>query len=85
MGCAGSKTDETSRPQNAAPANAAAAGGAKAGGGGGGAAAAPGGAAPQQQLDPRLPFANFRDAFSLKNYWKTVRRKETFSKTMLLR
>ncbi|KAL3984596.1 Globin family protein [Acanthocheilonema viteae] len=30
----------------------------------------------QQKVDPRLPYPNFRELFTLKNYWKTVRRNE---------
>ena len=30
----------------------------------------------QQKLDARLPYSGFRDFFTLKNYWKTVRRNE---------
>ncbi|MFH4974343.1 hypothetical protein AB6A40_001052 [Gnathostoma spinigerum] len=29
-----------------------------------------------QKCDPRLPFPNFRELFTLKNYWKTVRRND---------
>lgn len=34
------------------------------------------------QVDNRLPFTNYRDVFSLKNYWKSVRRKESAGKDM---
>lgn len=37
------------------------------------------------QLDSRLPFQQYREAFQLKNYWKSVRRKETASKDMFWR
>lgn len=30
----------------------------------------------QPKVDPRLPYPNFRELFTLKNYWKTVRRNE---------
>uniref|UniRef100_A0A915PMJ8 Globin family profile domain-containing protein n=1 Tax=Setaria digitata TaxID=48799 RepID=A0A915PMJ8_9BILA len=30
----------------------------------------------QQKVDSRLPYPNFRELFTLKNYWKTVRRNE---------
>ncbi|VDK41887.1 unnamed protein product [Gongylonema pulchrum] len=51
-----------------------------AGGGGG----ADENAADQQKVDARLPYANFRELFTLKNYWKTVRRNERdCAKTML--
>jgi len=30
----------------------------------------------QKQLDARLPFANYREFFTLKNYWKAVGRRE---------
>ncbi|CAB3398910.1 unnamed protein product [Caenorhabditis bovis] len=33
-------------------------------------------AAEAPQLDARLPYPNFRELFTLKNYWKTVRRNE---------
>jgi hypothetical protein len=37
-----------------------------------------------QKVDNRLPFTNFKELFTLKNYWKTVRRNDTnCSKTML--
>ncbi|CAJ0582510.1 unnamed protein product, partial [Mesorhabditis spiculigera] len=28
------------------------------------------------QTDPRLPYANFREVFTLKNFWKTIRRND---------
>lgn len=28
------------------------------------------------EFDSRLPYSNFRDLFTLKNYWKVVRRSE---------
>lgn len=37
------------------------------------------------QLDSRLPFQQYREAFQLKNYWKSVRRKESASKDMFWR
>ncbi|VDM38824.1 unnamed protein product [Toxocara canis] len=38
----------------------------------------------EQKCDPRLPYPNFRELFTLKNYWKTVRRNEKdCGKTML--
>lgn len=46
----------------------------KAAGGGGGGGGDENG--DQQKVDPRLPYANFRELFTLKNYWKTVRRNE---------
>ncbi|VDK55689.1 unnamed protein product [Anisakis simplex] len=30
----------------------------------------------EPKCDPRLPYPNFRELFTLKNYWKTVRRNE---------
>lgn len=33
-------------------------------------------AAETPQLDIRLPYPNFRELFTMKNYWKTVRRNE---------
>ena len=36
-----------------------------------------------QKVDSRLPFSDFRELFTLKNYWKTVRRNDTqCAKTM---
>ncbi|CAJ0960868.1 unnamed protein product, partial [Mesorhabditis belari] len=32
--------------------------------------------AEQPQTDPRLPYSNFREVFTLKNFWKTIRRNE---------
>jgi hypothetical protein len=37
-----------------------------------------------QKVDSRLPFSNFKELFTLKNYWKTVRRNDAMcSKTMM--
>ncbi|GMT11015.1 hypothetical protein PFISCL1PPCAC_28747, partial [Pristionchus fissidentatus] len=51
------------------------------------AAAAKGGDQPEAaapECDSRLPFSNFRELFTLKNYWKTVKRNDTqCGKTML--
>uniref|UniRef100_A0A0K0DH64 ABC transporter ATP-binding protein n=1 Tax=Angiostrongylus cantonensis TaxID=6313 RepID=A0A0K0DH64_ANGCA len=33
-------------------------------------------AAEAPTVDSRLPYPNFRELFTLKNYWKTVRRSE---------
>lgn len=30
----------------------------------------------ETKCDPRLPYANFRELFTLKNYWKTIRRND---------
>ncbi|GMR34689.1 hypothetical protein PMAYCL1PPCAC_04884, partial [Pristionchus mayeri] len=36
------------------------------------------------ETDPRLPFANFRELFTLKNFWKTIKRNDVAcGKTML--
>lgn len=32
------------------------------------------------EVDKRLPFQDFRDLFTLKNYWKTVQRNEKICK-----
>ncbi|KAL1236911.1 Neuroglobin [Trichinella spiralis] len=38
------------------------------------------------QLDKRLPFANYREWYSLKNFWKTIQRnKDQCAKILLLR
>jgi hypothetical protein len=61
MGCGGSKAaDSVAEPKNQPNGTAAAANEA--------------GNAPT--LDSRLPFANYREAFTFKNYWKTIRRNE---------
>lgn len=41
---------------------------------------------PQEKIkmDSRLPYTDFRELFTLKNYWKTVRRNDVIcGKTML--
>lgn len=61
MGCGGSKAAESVvEPKNQS--NGAAGAGAETGN------------APK--LDSRLPFSNYREAFTFKNYWKTIRRNE---------
>ncbi|KRY99702.1 hypothetical protein T11_15963 [Trichinella zimbabwensis] len=38
------------------------------------------------QLDKQLPFANYREWYSLKNFWKTIQRnKDQCAKILLLR
>lgn len=46
------------------------------GGGGGGGGDVGAESDEQQRVDPLLPYPNFRELFTLKNYWKTIRRNE---------
>ncbi|VDL70556.1 unnamed protein product [Nippostrongylus brasiliensis] len=41
-------------------------------------------AAEAPTVDSRLPYPNFRELFTLKNYWKTIRRNEKDCGKMLL-
>ncbi|VDO56664.1 unnamed protein product [Haemonchus placei] len=41
-------------------------------------------AAEAPTVDSRLPYPNFRELFTLKNYWKTIRRNEKDSGKLLL-
>jgi hypothetical protein len=42
------------------------------------------GGGPLQKVDSRLPFTNFKELFTLKNYWKTVRRNDQIcAKTLM--
>jgi len=66
MGCISSKSPSADEAANKS--------------GGKNAAGADGGA--NIQLDARLPFLAYREAFQLKNYWKSVRRRECASKDM---
>jgi len=73
MGCISSKADGGGGAAKGDNQNAAAAGaGGDAGGG-------------NVQLDSRLPFQQYREAFQLKNYWKSVRRKESAGRDMLIK
>jgi hypothetical protein len=74
MGCISSKGDATGGGGAGKSSNL------NAGGGAGGA-----GGESNVQLDSRLPFQTYREAFQLKNYWKSVRRKESSGKDMLLK
>uniref|UniRef100_A8NIL8 Uncharacterized protein n=1 Tax=Brugia malayi TaxID=6279 RepID=A8NIL8_BRUMA len=58
------------------------AGGGNGGGGGGNEAGVENGE--QQKVDPRLPYPNFRELFTLKNYWKTVRRNDRDCAKMII-
>lgn len=71
MGCISSKSGNDTPNTTATTAKAQDDAGGGGGGGGG-----------NIQVDNRLPFGNYRDVFSLKNYWKSVRRKESAGKDM---